>query len=104
VKIEKQRAVIEKTEKIFRRQLETLRENDDEESKRRSAAIKKQLNTKSQMKKERARELADRKRAERLTSSDSGDGWSAYRNARRDEDLERWLAGTAVERDPDEQQ
>jgi hypothetical protein len=56
------------------------------------------------MKKERARELADRKRAEKLTSSDSGDGWSAYRNARRDEDLERWLAGAAVERDPDEQQ
>ena len=104
VKIEKQRAVIEKTEKIFRRQLEALRENDDEESKRRSAAIKKQLNTKSQMKKERARELADRERAEKLTSSDSGDGWSAYRNARRDEDLERWLAGAAVERDPDEQQ
>ena len=47
VKIEKQRAVIEKTEKFFRRQLEALRETDDEESKRRSAAIKKQLNTKS---------------------------------------------------------
>jgi tryptophan-rich hypothetical protein len=104
IKIEKQRAVIEKTEKIFRRQLETLRENDDDESRRRSAAIKKQLNTKSRVKKERAREQAERKRAQKLTSSDAGDGWSAYRNGRRDEDLERWLAGDAVKRDPDEQQ
>lgn len=34
--------------------------------------------------------------------SDFGDGWSAYRNARRDEDLECWFVGVVVECDFDE--
>lgn len=104
VRIEKQRAVIEKTEKIFKRQLESLRDVEGDAAKERRTVLKKQLKTKSQMKKERAKAESERKKNEKTSSSDVG-GWSDFRNSQRDEILEAWLAGATDRRDePDNQQ
>ena len=61
VRIEKQRAVIEKTETIFKRQLESLRDVEGDDAKERRAALKKQLKTKSRMKRERAKAESERR-------------------------------------------
>jgi len=103
VRIEKQRAVIEKTEKIFKRQLESLRDVEGDAAKERRTMLKKQLKTKSQMKKERAKAESERKKNEKTSSSDVG-GWSDFRNSQRDEILEAWLAGASERDEPDNQQ
>ena len=106
VRIERQRAVIEKTEAIFKRQLEQLRERDDDASRERRAMLKKQLNVQAEIRKEERAKEIERKRRERAATSDRGGGWADYRNAKKDELLEEFLAGARPpsERDPDEQQ
>jgi len=106
VRIERQRAVIEKTEAIFKRQLEQLRERDDDASKERRAMLKKQLNVQAEMRKEERAKEIERKRRERAVTSDRGGGWADYRNAKKDELLEEFLAGARApnERDTEAQQ
>ena len=57
------------------------------------------------MKRERAKAESERRKNEKTSSNDVG-GWSDFRNSRRDEILEAWLAGStaATKREPDDQQ
>ena len=57
------------------------------------------------MKRERAKAESERRKNEKTSSNDVG-GWSDFRNSRRDEILEAWLAGLtyATKREPDDQQ
>ena len=109
VKIERQRAVIEKVEKMFERQLERLREdagNDDQAATERKMQIKKQLKaTRNEAGKlEKSRAQIARKKQQKLVSQDTGSAWSDYRNSQRDELLSQWIAGESIERDPNNQQ
>lgn len=109
VKIERQRAVIEKVEKMFERQLERLREDADEDDRvaaERKMQIKKQLKaTRDEAgKREKSRAKAARKKQQKLVSQDAGSAWSDYRNSQRDELLAKWIEGESIESDPSDQQ
>ena len=109
VKIERQRAVIEKVEKMFERQLERLREDADEDDRvaaERKMQIKKQLKaTRDEAgKREKSRAKAARKKQQKLVSQDTGSAWSDYRNSQRDELLAKWIEGKSIESDPSDQQ
>jgi len=106
-KIERQRAVIEKTEKMFKATLAATANIPEGEIDERTADLRKrmkaQLKTKSKLKTQAKREekqaAADLKEKQR-----DGEDWGNYRRKNRDAFLEEWISGggdDAVDSNPE---
>jgi hypothetical protein len=96
VKIERQKAVVAKVEKLYERQLEALRDlgEEDADAVERAKVIKNQLKV--------TRNL-DKKKEDSRADTDGG-SWSDYRNARRDQAVQEWITGEPPKRGPEHQQ
>mmetsp|Transcript_8729 Transcript_8729/g.28711 ORF Transcript_8729/g.28711 Transcript_8729/m.28711 type:complete len:303 (-) Transcript_8729:111-1019(-) len=105
VKLERQRAVIEKTEKMFKATLAATAGDDDIDEKTRDLRkrMKAQLKTKSKLKTE-AKRNEKQAAAELKLKTKDGEDWGNYRRKTRDAFLEDWIAGDNQKNDPEKQQ
>ena len=110
VKLERQRAVIEKTEKMFKATLAATAgaadEDLDEKTRDLRKRMKAQLKTKSKLKIQ-AKRNEKQAAAELKLKTRDGEDWGNYRRKAKDAFLEDWIAGadkSIMDSDPEKQQ